>query len=324
MEELMKAIAVEHVGDNPRLLDLAKPNAEDKYIVRITKASVNPVDHKLLAKLNPDSSFPFVMGIDFAGTLEKSVLANDSLKVGDRVFGMARTCGSYAQYTAVTPKTNNEPITRIPPSLTDEQASTLPVAGVAALGALRWFELRRGQTLIIFGATGSVGGYATQIASSQGARAIAVVHGETGEARRLGADDAFDAKAGDIFGAIRAKFPDGVDAVLDLVNDKTVIRNNAKLLKAGGRIASTIYSADVDWFKQHNITACNISSDTNPASTSEGLDELAGLMARGVITARIGTRVTLDEFAQRQNNGILPSASGKVVIDVSHSKASEA
>jgi NADPH:quinone reductase-like Zn-dependent oxidoreductase len=311
----MKAIAVEQFASSPALLDLPLPDSEGKYSVRISTASVNPVDHKLLDRLKPDSHFPFVMGIDFAGTLVGHVPSSGSLKVGDRVFGMARMCGSYAQYTAIAPNVGNEPIARIPASLTDEQAASLPVAGIAALGASRWFELRPEQTLVIFGATGSVGGYATQIARSKGAHVVAVVHGELDEAKRLGAHDAFVASEY-VFETIRASFVNGVDAVLDLVNDKTAIRNNVKLLKPGGRIVSTIYFADEEWFKQRAISAWNISSDHNPASTQEGLDELARLMVSGVITARIGARLTLEEFAQRQEKGILRGVSGKTVIDI--------
>lgn len=312
----MNAVALEQLGSSPKLLHLPTPNSDGKYLIRVSSASVNPVDHKLLAKLNADSPFPFVMGIDFAGTLEQSVPENAALKPGDRVFGMARTHGSYAQYTAVAPHTNDEPITRTPSSLADEQAATLPVAGAAALGALRWLKLQEGKTLVIFGATGSVGGYATQIAHSMGVRVVGVVHGSADEARKLGAHQSFDAKAGNVFDAIHAAFPEAVDAVLDLVNDKTEMRNNAAFLKPGSRIVSTIYAADVDWFKQREISASNISSHSNPASSTKGLDELADLMVRGVITARIGTRVTLEEFARRQNNGVLDSP-GKIVIDTS-------
>lgn len=311
----MKAIAVEQLGGSPRLIEIPAPSADGTYSVRVSTSSVNPVDHKLLGKLKSDSHFPFVMGIDFAGTLVGNVPSSGSLKVGDRVFGMARTSGSYAQYTAVAPNVGNEPISRIPASLTDEQAACLPVAGVAALGALRWFDIRHEQTLVIFGATGSVGGYATQIACSKGARVIAVVHGAMEEAKRLGAHDVFVTNEGDVFERIRASFPQGVDAVLDLVNDKIQIANNAELLKPGSRIASTIYSADEDWFKQRAISAWNISSDHNPASTQEGLDELARLMVAGVLTARIGTRVTLEEFARRQKDGVLQTTPGKTVID---------
>ena len=70
------------------------------------------------------------------------------------------------------------------------------------------------------GAAGGVGGYAVQMAVARGARVIATVRGDAdaSEAHRLGAEDVYDVDAVDAVHALRESRPDGVDAVLDIVN----------------------------------------------------------------------------------------------------------
>ena len=54
--------------------------------------------------------------------------------------------------------------------------------------------------------------------------------------------------------ALRAAYPDGVEAVLDLVNGRDAIRRGAQILKAGGDLVSTLYTAE-QWFAKRKITA---------------------------------------------------------------------
>jgi NADPH:quinone reductase-like Zn-dependent oxidoreductase len=95
---------------------------------------------------------------------ERVPAGNHGLRVGDRVFGMARTHGSYAEYTAV------------------------------ALQTIDLLEVSAGQRVVVMGATGGIGGYTVQIARSRGAHVIGTVRGDDGEARRVGADEGWFAK----------------------------------------------------------------------------------------------------------------------------------
>jgi NADPH:quinone reductase-like Zn-dependent oxidoreductase len=115
--------------------------------------------------------------------------------VGDRVFGMARTHGSYAEHTAISPAATMEPLAKIPDGVADDQAAALPTAAVTALRAIDLLEVAAGERVVVMGATGGVGGYAVQMARSRGARVIATVRGDDGEASRLGADEVFDSQA---------------------------------------------------------------------------------------------------------------------------------
>src|SRR5277367_6607870 len=213
----MRAFAVRKFGEAPALQDLPMPSADGAFLIRVKYAGVNPIDYKLLAQLTSASTYPFVMGVDFAGVVERAPRGQSDLQVGDRIFGIARTHGSYAEYTAVAPGAKTEPLARIPDGVSDEQAAALPVAAITALGTLDVLGVTAGQRLVVMGATGGVGGYAVQIARARGVHVIATVRGDTEEARRLGAEEVYDTSRVELSDALRAAHPDGVDAVLDLV-----------------------------------------------------------------------------------------------------------
>ena len=228
----MRAFAVEHFGDAPAIVDLPKPAAADAYVVRVTCAGVNPLDYKLVDSLTPQSSYPFVLGVDFAGVLEEMPSGERELRRGDRVFGIARTHGAYAEYTALPANGKGEALAPIPDGIADDHAAAVPISGITALGAVNF--------------------------------------------RSAGGGD-----------AIKQKHPDGVDAVLDVVNGADAIRRDANILKADGRLVSTLYVADIPWFAERRITAENIASIENPLASREGLPELGRLLAAGAITARV-------------------------------------
>ena len=294
----MRAFAVRKFGEAAAILDLPIPGADGAFLIRVKYAGVNPIDYKLVERLTAASPYPFVLGADFAGVVERVPAGERDFKTGDRIFGMARTHGAYAGHTAVTPGAKTEPLAHIPDGVTDEQAAALPIPGITALASLNLLRVSAGQHIVVMGATGGVGGYAVQMARARGAHVIATVRGDADEARRLGAEEVYDTKAIDVIGAIHAAHADGVDGVFDLVNGKDAIGRDAEILKAGGSLVSTIYAADEKWFTERKITAHNISSTNNPLSTTDGLNQIARMLADGTITARVRSTVELDGAAQ--------------------------
>ena len=294
----MRAFAVQSFGKAPAIHDLPIPSREDSLLIRVSYAGVNPLDSRLLERLTANSTYPFVMGIDFAGVVDHVPAGESDLRAGERIFGMAHTHGSYAEYTAVAPGMKAEPVARIPEGVSDEQAAVLPTSGVTALRSLDLLGVSADQRLVVMGATGGVGGYAVQMALARGAYVIATVHGDVQEARRLGAEDVYDTNTADVIDALRKSYPDGVDAVLDLVNGPEAIRRDAEILKPGGTLVSTIFAADEAWFAKHNITAHNHASSNNPLLSPHGLREVARMLADGTITARIGSTTQLDNAGQ--------------------------
>jgi NADPH:quinone reductase len=152
------------------------------------------------------------------------------------------------------------------------------------------------------------------MARSHEAHVIATVRGDVDEAHRLGAEEVYDTNAVDAIDAVRGSHPDGVDAVLDLVNGPQAIRRDADILKRGGRLVSTIFAADEEWFAERQITAHNHASSQNPLISPEGLSEVARMLAEGTITARVRSTVELDGagqvLAQLRSGGLR----GKAVI----------
>ena len=294
----MRAFAVRSFGEPPSVHDLPVPAADGAVLIRVRFAGVNPLDNNLLGRLTAASSYPFVVGIDFAGVAERVPAGNHGLQAGDRVFGMARTRGSYAEYTAAGPGATLEPVARIPDGVTDDQAAALPIPATTALRTIDLLEVTAGQQVVVMGATGGVGGYAVQIARSRGAHVIATVRGDAGEARRLGAEEVYDSQAGDVIDALRAAHPDGVDAVLDLVNGPAAIRRDADVIRPAGRLVSTIFAADEGWFAQRQITARNHASSANPLISPQGLVTVGQMLADGTITARIRSTADLDAAGQ--------------------------
>jgi NADPH:quinone reductase-like Zn-dependent oxidoreductase len=298
MEVKMRAFAVGSFGEPASVHDLPVPTADGEVLIRVRFAGVNPLDNNLLGRLTVTSSYPFVVGIDFAGVAERVPAGVPDLRAGDRVFGMTRTCGSYADYTAVALTAAMEPLARIPDGVADDQAAALPTPAVTALRTVELLEISAGQRVVVMGATGGVGGYAVQMARSRGAHVIATVRGDADEARRLGAEEVYDSQAVDVIEALRADHPDDVDAVLDLVNGPDAIRRDAEVIRPGGRLVSTIFAADEGWFAQRQITAHNHASSENPLISPQGLTTIAQMLAAGTITARIRSTVELAAAGQ--------------------------
>src|ERR1700691_925700 len=294
----MRAFAVRSFGEAPAIHDLPIPAIEGAILIRVKFAGVNPIDYKLVERLTEASTYPFVLGADFAGVVERVPAGTRDFQIGDRICGMARTHGAYTEYTAVTPGGKTEPLAHIPDGITDEQAAALPIPAITALASLNLLGVTAGERIVVMGATGGVGGYAVQMARSRGAHVIATVRGDADEARRLGAEEVYDSQAVDVIDALHADHPDGVDAVLDLVNGPDAIRRDAEVIRPGGRLVSTIFAADEGWFAERQITAHNHASSENPLISPQGLATVAQMLADGTITARISSTVELTDAAQ--------------------------
>jgi len=160
--------------------------------------------------------FPYVLGSDGAGTVARVGNQVHRFKEGDRAYALALVNpkgGFYAEYAAV--KADN--VSPIPKKLTVEQAGAMPSDALTALRGLEEIlELKKGESLMVFGAGGGIGHLAVQLAKRMSARVFAVASGEDGAllARRLGADFVVNGRKDDVAKAARAFAPDGLDAAL--------------------------------------------------------------------------------------------------------------
>jgi NADPH:quinone reductase len=140
-------------------------------LVAIRAATINPTDlstrdgsrRRRMPELEP----PFVLGWDLAGEVPTS---------GERVVGMipfvqiGGRVGAYAEQAAVDPAW----LAPLPDGVSFEDAATLPLNALTARQALDLLGLAAGETLLVTGASGGVGGFAVQLAVADGLRVIAV------------------------------------------------------------------------------------------------------------------------------------------------------
>jgi NADPH:quinone reductase-like Zn-dependent oxidoreductase len=160
---------------------------------------------------------PASFGYDFAGVVDEVGGGATGFAVGDRVYGgaMARAVADF-----VVVKTPADALWHTPEGISDEVASTLPVAGLTAAAALAAIDLRSGDTVLVGGAAGGVGVFAVQLAQLAGATVIGTASVSTFEfLRQLGAEPV--AHGAGLADRVRTLAPDGVTAATDLFGTET-------------------------------------------------------------------------------------------------------
>ena len=234
----MKAVVFTRYGgpDVLELRDVAKPApGEGEVLVRVHAVSVNDWDWQamlgapfmnrlMFGLLKPKKQ---ILGSDIAGHIEAVGKNAARFRQGDEVFGdLTGRWGGFAEYVcapegALAPK---------PPSLTFEEASAIPQAGMLAVQGLRdKAQLRRDQTLLVNGAGGGVGIFAVQIAKLQGVETTGVDHTEKLDLlRSAGFDHVLDYTRDD-FTARGQRY----DLVLDVKTNRSV-RSYLRALTARG------------------------------------------------------------------------------------------
>ena len=80
----MRAFAVRNFGEAPALYDLPIPSADSAFFIRVKYAGINPLDNILAERLTATSKYPFVLGVDFAGIVERAPEGELSLRAGER------------------------------------------------------------------------------------------------------------------------------------------------------------------------------------------------------------------------------------------------
>jgi NADPH:quinone reductase-like Zn-dependent oxidoreductase len=128
------------------------------------------------------------IGLEFAGEVESAGSAVKELSVGDRVFGIGS--GTNADYVCVR---EEGVIARIPSPVSFEEAAAVADGALSAISLMRSAGLERGQRILVFGASGSIGVAAVQVAKHSGAHVTAVCPTKSVDLMRaLGADDVVD------------------------------------------------------------------------------------------------------------------------------------
>jgi NADPH:quinone reductase-like Zn-dependent oxidoreductase len=232
----MRAIRFKSFGD-PAVLELAQIAApaitETTALVRVMAASVNPSDVKNVAGAMKQTTLPRIPGRDFAGVVE----AGPPEWIGAQVWGTGNTGftrdGSHAEMIAVPAAS----LRRKPDNLSFDQAASVGVNYMAAWCGVEAAGLRGGETVLLIGAGGGVGGAAAQIARRLGARVIgADRHAPHPDAPIHGIAEKLILGTEDLPAEVRmATGGNGADVVFDLVGG-VMFRSAVNSLALRGRL----------------------------------------------------------------------------------------
>ena len=245
-QNTMQAAAIDRFGGIETITLRTLPVPEvgpDEVLIRVESAGVAVWDvfereGGFAQMFGIEPKFPYVLGSDGAGTVAAVCEQVSRFKEGDRVYAATLTNpkgGFYAEFTAV--KADN--VSHVPDKLTTEQAGVMPSDAMTALRGLDdMLDLKQGEALMIFGASGGIGHLAVQLAKRMGARVLAMASGDDGVAlaTRLGADAVVNGRKDDVAAAAREFAPDGLDAALVTAGGETAERALAAV-RDGGRVA---------------------------------------------------------------------------------------
>jgi NADPH2:quinone reductase len=315
----MRAVIVNEYGATPVVAEVPTPQPEvGQVLIRLSTAGMNPMDSALASGVwRPmPAIFPMVLGADGAGVVEAVGGGGSRLAVGDKVFGQTfipplGSAGTYAEYVAVT---EDAPLAIAPSGLDLTVASALPTAGMAGLSLVEEvLGPLNDRTVLIVGAGGGVGAFATQFAVNAGARVIANAR-EAAAARMTGygAREVIDHTATPLPDAIRKAHPDGVDVLLDLASDGEAFATLATLVRPGGTAVTTKYVADIAALEARGVTGFNFALQPSVAM----LDRLADAVLTGRIVAPPITRISLDDVPAVLSGTADRPVEGKVVISL--------
>lgn len=304
----MKAVTYKQYGSPAvlNLVDIKKPQPKhNEVLVKIYATTVTSGDARLRSSDFPPVAWLLVrllyglfkpkkeiLGHEFSGIVEAVGKDVTRYKVGDEVVGTPTMLptGSYTEYICVPEKRKKGVLGLKPGNLSFNETAALPVGGMTALFLLKKAQLNKGQKVLIYGASGSVGSYAVQIAKEQDATITAVCSSSNFDmVKSLGADDVLDYKEQD-YSLLEQQF----DIVFDAVG-KTSKSKARKILKKGGQFVS-------------------VKALTSP--TQEHLEELCRLAEKGNIRPFIDKAFPISEIVKAHEYVDKGRKRGNVVIEV--------
>jgi NADPH:quinone reductase-like Zn-dependent oxidoreductase len=232
----MRAVTIDRRG-RVSIRDVPVPAVGRREVrIAVDAAGVGSWD----AETRPEGGDRFIVpGTDGAGLVVAVGAGVRRFRAGDRVYSYsyANPKGGFHAQLVVVVETK---VARVPRGLGMKEAGAIPVTGLTALqGVDDALHAKRGERVIVHGASGGVGTLALQFAKRRGARVLATASGSDGVrlALRLGADVAVDGKREDVFEAAQRFAPEGVDAVLAFAGGRTLLRCLDALKPRGGRLA---------------------------------------------------------------------------------------
>lgn len=307
----MRAVVVRSFG-GPEVLEIADvplPVAgEGQVRIRVEAATVNPVDLATRSGgLTSAGLLPVrdVIGIgwDVAGTVEESGVA--AFAPGDRVIGLSDRLDVPLGTQADQVVLDADAVAVAPAGVSFAEAATLPLGGLTAVQALDLLDLSEGQTLLVTGAAGAVGGFAVELAAVRGLRVVAVAGADDEPlVRGLGATW-FVPRTARLGEAVRALVPGGVNGALD-----TAVLGVAALdaVRSGGSFVAVVGGGAPVPLRGTRVVNQWIRAD------GARLADLVALVEAGSLTLRVAGTLPLDRVATAHERLAKGGLRGRLVL----------
>ncbi|MFJ2832552.1 zinc-binding dehydrogenase [Streptomyces sp. NPDC087263] len=278
----MRAAVVTEFG-GPEVVEVVEvgvPEPGSRQIrIKVAAAAVNPVDVGVRVGVFGGAGERLGLGWDVAGTVD-AVGAAAGWAVGEQVvalvYGMGKSLGTYADYVVV----DADSVAVAPVSVDAAHAATVPLNALTAAQALDLLALEAGQSLLVTGAAGAVGGYAVQLAVRQGLSVVGLAREADEElVRSLGAGRF-------VSGEVASR---SVDAVLDAA---IVGESALEWVRDGGAFVAVIPHTEPAPVRGVRTAAVEVSAD------GARLAELVALVDEGVLTARVAQTYALADVVK--------------------------
>ncbi|MCY3410521.1 MAG: NAD(P)-dependent alcohol dehydrogenase [Candidatus Heimdallarchaeota archaeon] len=319
----MRAAIIDKYGP-PEVIELKQIEVpeidEDEILLKVYASSVNTLDTSArsgvktlfgLSRLMTGILKPIKTGTgsDVAGEVVKIGTKITKFKIGDQVFGIART-GSAAEYA----KTSENGIQLIPDGMSYEEAAAIPVAGLTAMQFLRDLgNIQDGLEILIYGGSGGVGTYAIQYAKTFDVKVTAVCSEKNFQlVKDLGADHVLDYTKDDF-----TKRMEKYDIIFDTVAKspqwrwKNALKSNGVFLQVGSpkfRYTRFFFQMMGNKFRKKQIKMMI----TKPSY--EDLGVLAELVKEGKIRSVIYKLYRLEDISAAHRYYDTGHTAGKIII----------
>ncbi|GAB2514397.1 NADP-dependent oxidoreductase [Nocardia heshunensis] len=309
----MRAVVIRSFG-GPEVLEVAEvpvpSTGAGQVRIRVAAAAVNPVDiHTRTGGLAQAGLMVpravIGLGWDVAGTIDEIGPGVTDFAVGDGVFGLSDRLdiplGTQAEYVVL----DATAVARSPRGLSAVEAATVPLNALTAAQSLDLLDLQPGQTVLITGAAGAVGGYAVELAVSQGLRVVATAAADDETlVRKLGAEH-FVPRGARLGEAVRTLVPGGVDGAVDAA---ALGAETLDAVRSEGVFAAVVGGAEPPGLRGIRVANTWIRAD------GPRLAELATLLEQGRLTPRVADTLPLDRVADAHTRLTTGSQRGRLVL----------
>jgi NADPH:quinone reductase-like Zn-dependent oxidoreductase len=309
----MKTLLIRNFGGPDRLTIAEIPIPEPRsgqLRVKVAASAVNPIDLSTrsgaLAQAGLLVPAPEVaLGWDFAGVVDATGTRVARFRRGDSVIGLRDVLstipGAQAEYVVV----DESAVAPAPKTATLVEAATLPLNGLTADRSLDLAGVGPGDTLLVTGAAGAVGGYVLELAKLRGVHTVAVASADDEPlVRQIGAAD-FVPRAEKLAQPVRDLVPGGVDAVIDAA----VVGITAhETLRGGGRFVALVRPFAPPPIRGTEVVVQEVFAD------GVRLAELSALVDAGHLTLRVADTVPLADAATAHERLSQDRPRGRLVL----------